>query len=337
MELIRALKALADPMRLRIFAAVSEEELTVGEVQEIVGSVQSSVSRNLAILRDAGFVQDRKEGTSVYFSARRNMPEPARELIGSLQFGLAEIPGAKQDQARLEACRRRRRQRSQDYFESLAGDWERIRKSYFDDRVTSLAIEKLLPRDLMLADIGCGTGSLTFELARFAAKVTGVDLSPEMLRRARAAAKQRRLRNLEFLQGDALDLPLPARAVDAAFCVMVLHFLAEPRRAIRELCRVTRARGTVILVDLVKHREEWMREQMAHRWLGFEREEIETWFREAGVADIEYELTGAFAGEKIARNGKQPVEIFVARAAVPGAGARAREGNNNGAKQQRRR
>jgi ArsR family transcriptional regulator len=337
MELIRALKALADPMRLRIFAAVSEEELTVGEVQEIVGSVQSSVSRNLAILRDAGFVQDRKEGTSVYFSARQSMPEPARELIGSLQFSLAEIPGAKQDQARLEACRRRRRQRSQDYFESLAGDWERIRKSYFDDRVTSLAIEKLLPRDLVLADVGCGTGSLTFELARFAAKVTGVDLSPEMLRRARAAAKQRRLRNLEFLQGDALDLPLPARAVDAAFCVMVLHFLTEPRRAIRELCRVTRAGGTVILVDLVKHREEWMREQMAHRWLGFERVEIETWFREAGVADIEYELTGAFAGEKIARNGKQPVEIFVARGALPGSVARAREGNNDGAKQQRRR
>src|SRR5687767_15797335 len=88
MEFVRTLKALADPLRLRILAAVAEEELTVGEVQDVVASMQSSVSRNLAILREAGFVQDRKEGTSVYFSARRNMPEPARELFKSLHSRL---------------------------------------------------------------------------------------------------------------------------------------------------------------------------------------------------------------------------------------------------------
>jgi ArsR family transcriptional regulator len=170
MEFVRTLKALADPLRLRILAAVAEEELTVGEVQEVVESVQSSVSRNLAILRAAGFVQDRKEGTSVYFTARQDMPEPARELFASLQTRLAEIPEVKKDQARLEQCRRRRLQRSRSYFESVAGDWERIRKSYFDDRVTSLAIEKLLPANLTIADIGCGTGSLTFELARGSAR-----------------------------------------------------------------------------------------------------------------------------------------------------------------------
>jgi ubiquinone/menaquinone biosynthesis C-methylase UbiE len=318
MELVRALKALADPLRLRIFAAVAEEELTVGEVQDVVDSVQSSVSRNLAILRDAGFVQDRKEGTSVYFSARRNMPDAARELFNSLQFRLADIPEIKQDQARLEECRRRRRQRSQGYFESVAGDWERIRKSYFDDRVTSLAIEKLLRRGLILADVGCGTGSLTLELARFAGKVIGVDLAREMLRRARSLAKERQLRNVEFRQGDALDLPVQSQSVDAAFCVMVLHFLPDPQRAIAELCRIARRGGTVILVDLVKHQQDWMREQMAHRWLGFEKEQIADWFRQAGVSQLEYELTGAFAGEKMARNGNRPVEIFVARAALPG-------------------
>lgn len=316
MEFVRALKALADPLRLRIFAAVSEEELTVGEVQEVVDSVQSSVSRNLAILREAGFVQDRKEGTSVYFSARRNMPEPARELYKSLQLRLAQIPEVKRDQVRLQECRRRRRQRSQGYFESVAGDWEHIRRSYFDDRVTSLAIEKLLPRNLTLADVGCGTGSLTFELARFAGKVIGIDLAREMLRRARAIAKERELRNVEFRQGDALNLPLKSHSVDAAFCVMVLHFLPDPQLAIADLCRITRSGGTVILVDLVKHQQNWMREQMAHRWLGFEKGQIEGWFRDAGVPHLDYELTGAFAGEKMARNGNRPVEIFVARASM---------------------
>ena len=317
MNFVRTLKALADPLRLRVLAAVAEEELTVGEVQEVVASVQSSVSRNLAILREAGFVQDRKEGTSVYFSARSDMPEAARELFQSLKTRLAEIPEVNKDQLRLAECRRRRLRRSAGYFESLAGDWERIRKSYFDDRVTSLAIEKLLPRDLTLADIGCGTGSLTFELARFARKVIGVGLSSEMLKRARSVAQERSVRNVEFRQGDALKLPLKSHSVDAAFCVMVLHFVPDPARAIAGLCRVVRSGGSVILVDLVEHSQEWMREQMAHQWLGFDRGSIESWFRDAGAAVLDYDLTGSYAGEKIARNGNRPVEIFVARASLP--------------------
>ena len=319
MEFVRTLKALADPLRLRVLAAVTEEELTVGEVQEVVASAQSAVSRNLAILREAGFVHDRKEGTSVYFSVRSNMPEPAGELFKSLQSRLAEIPEVKRDQERLAECRRRRLQRSQGYFESVAGDWERIRKSYFDDRVTSLAIEKLLPQNLTVADIGCGTGSLTFELARFAGKVIGVDLSKEMLRRARAVARERQLSNVEFRQGDALKPPLASHSVDAAFCVMVLHFLPDPQRAIAGLCRVTRPGGSVILVDLVQHKQDWMREQMAHQWLGFDHALINRWFREGGAESVDYDLTGSFAGEKIARNGNRPVEIFVARAALPAA------------------
>jgi ubiquinone/menaquinone biosynthesis C-methylase UbiE len=317
MDVVRSLKALADPLRLRVLAAVAEEELTVGEVQDVVGSVQSSVSRNLAILRQAGFVQDRKEGTNVYFSVRANMAEETRELFQTLQARLAEMPEVKKDRARLEECRRRRLRRSASYFESVAGDWERIRKSYFDDRVTSLAIEKLLPRNLTLADIGCGTGSLTFELARFARKVIGVDLSGEMLRRARDIAKERELDNVEFRQGDVLKLPLESHSVDAAFCVMVLHFLPDPARAIAGLCRVVRPGGAVILVDLVEHKQEWMREQMAHQWLGFDHRAVEDWFRQAGVSALDYDLTGSYAGEKLARNGNRPVEIFVARAALP--------------------
>ncbi|HWP23323.1 MAG TPA: metalloregulator ArsR/SmtB family transcription factor [Candidatus Binatia bacterium] len=317
MDFVRTLKALADPLRLRVLAAVSEDELTVGEVQEVVQSVQSSVSRNLAILRDAGFVQDRKEGTSVYFTLRRDMPEPAREIFKSLQPRLGALPEVQRDRARLAQCRRRRAQRSRSYFESVAGDWERIRKSYFDDRVASLAIEKLLPGDLGVADIGCGTGSLTVELARFARKVIGVDLSQEMLRRARAVVAERGLRNVELRRGDALDLPVASRSVDAAFCVMVLHFLEDPARAIRELCRITRPGGSVIVVDLVEHQQVWMREQMAHRWLGFERAAIEKWFFDAGAASVDYDLTGSFAGARLARNGNRPVEIFVARARQP--------------------
>lgn len=316
MDIVRTIKALGDPLRLRVLAAVSQEELTVGEVQEVVGSVQSSVSRNLAILREAGFIQDRKEGTNVYFSARLDMPAPAQELFKSLRDRIKNLPEAKRDRARLEHCRRRRLSRSRSYFEAVAGDWERIRRSYFDDRVASLAIEKLLPRNLVLADVGCGTGSLTFELARFARKVIGVDLSQEMLWRARELAQEKKLTNVDLRFGDALKLPIATHSVDAAFCVMVLHFLPAPQKAIAELCRIVRWGGLIVLVDLVQHKQEWMREQMAHRWLGFDRNAIEDSFRTAGAEGVDYELTGSYAGEKMARNGNQPVEIFVARASL---------------------
>lgn len=333
MELVRTLKAFADPLRLRILAAVAQGELTVGEVQEVVDSVQSAVSRNLGLLREAGFVRGRREGTNVYFSLRSDMPGPARELFRTFRSKLAELPEVKEDEKRLRQCRQRRLARSRNYFETIAGDWERIRKSYFDDRVASIAIEKLLPAGLALADVGCGTGSLSFELARFAGRVIGIDTSAPMLRRARAIARQNKIDNVVFRTGDAMALPLPTDSVDGAFCVMVLHFLADPERAVAELCRITRPGGCVIVVDLIEHTQEWMRAEMAHRWLGFARQAVESWFRRAGVDAIDYELTGAFAGERLARNGKRPVELFVARAVMPsgklaasGAGAR-RRGN----------
>jgi ubiquinone/menaquinone biosynthesis C-methylase UbiE len=138
-----------------------------------------------------------------------------------------------------------------------------------------------------------------------------------MLRRAKNLAKETQRRNVEFHRGDALKLPLESRSVDATFCVMVLHFLADPQRAVTELCRITRGGGSVIIVDLVKHNQPWMREQMAHHWLGFDKNSVEAWFRGGGAREIDYHLTGSFAGEKLARNGNRPVEIFVARASLP--------------------
>lgn len=316
MDWVRTLKALADPTRLRILGAVAEEELTVGEIQEVVASVQSAVSRNLAILREAGFVRDRREGTNVYFALRRDMAAPARRLFDSAAEGLAGLPEAKEDRRRLQRCRENRARLSRDYFEAVAGDWERIRKSCFDERLGSLALEKLVPRNLTIADVGCGTGSLTFELARFAKKVVAVDLSDEMLRRARQLARDRKVDNVEFRRGDAEKLPLAAAAVDTAFSVMVLHFLKDPARAVRELVRVTRPGGSIILLDLVPHKQGWMRDEMAHLWLGFDRALIEKWLRAAGAAEVEFELTGSYAGAKAKKNGKSPVEIFVARAIV---------------------
>jgi ubiquinone/menaquinone biosynthesis C-methylase UbiE len=324
MDLTRIIKALADSTRLRILAAVAEEELTVGEIREVVDSVQSAVSRNLAILREAGFVRDRREGTNVYFSLRRDMAGPANKLFESAAASFTDLPKAQEDRKRLGRCREKRMRQSRGYFEAIAGDWERIRKSCFDDRLSSLALEKLLPSNLVLADIGCGTGSLTRELARVAKKVIAVDLSQEMIRRAKLLTREKDISNVEFRRGDAAALPLSRDSVDAAFCVMVLHFLECPERAVRELCRVTRPGGSIVLLDLVPHEQEWMRGEMAHRWLGFDRSTIAKWFRAAGCAGVDFELTGSYAGGKAKRNGKRPVEIFVARAKLSAASQKAK-------------
>jgi ArsR family transcriptional regulator len=183
--------------------------------------------------------------------------------------------------------------------------------------VTSLAIEKLLPPNLVLADIGCGTGTLTFELARLGKRVIGIDLSRAMIQHAKRLAKQNEIRNVEFRSGDAEKLPLESRSVDAAFCVMVLHFLENPRKAIAELCRVTRPGGSVILIDLIPHEQEWMRTEMTHRWLGFDRPTIQGWLRTAGAEAIDYDLSGSYAGDKTEKNGKRRVEIFIARGRLP--------------------
>ena len=111
--------------------------------------------------------------------------------------------------------------------------------------------------------------------------------------------------------------------------MLVLHFLPDPARAIAGLCRVVRPGGAIILVDLVEHKQQWMREQMAHQWLGFDRASIEGWFRAAGAVTVDYDLTGSYAGEKLARNGNRPVEIFVARASLPVKSASSRNRKHN--------
>jgi SAM-dependent methyltransferase len=145
-----------------------------------------------------------------------------------------------------------------------------------------------------------------------------------MLKRAESVARERGIGNVEFRRGDAEQIPLESATVDAAFSVMVLHFLADPARAVAELVRITRPGGSVVLLDLVPHAQEWMRDEMAHRWLGFDRAEVEQWLRAAGCEEIEFELTGSYAGERAKKNGKRAVEIFVARASAP---ERAAEGD----------
>jgi len=297
MDLVRTFKALSDPTRLRILAAVAEDEFDGrrGPRGRGLGPV-----RGVAQSGDppgGGFRARPAGGHERLFLAPPRHGGPGEKLFDSAAAGLCRSAESRRGRRRLDRCRQKRTRRSRGYFEAIAGDWERIRQSCFDDRLSSLALEKLLPANLVLADIGCGTGSLTRELARFAKKVIGVDLSPEMLRRANLLAREGEISNVEFRRGDAEKLPLARQSVDAAFCVMVLHFLEQPERALRELCRVTRrAARSCSWTSCRTRRSGCRRRWRTVGWASIDPRS-KKWFRAAGCTEVDFELTGSYAGE----------------------------------------
>jgi ArsR family transcriptional regulator len=282
----KVFKILADPTRVRILRLLEQEELIVGELMSILGMAQSRVSRHLAILREAGLLADRRDGTFVAY--RLILPEdgPWHDAWELARRSLSGDPTAERDDTMLRrALARRKPQAGRNFFDEVGGpEWDALRQVLGDDLLRARATSMLAPPGLRVADIGTGTGILAVELAALGLDVVGIDRSEAMLEAARAkrptgpgAGK------LEFEVGDAHALPLADASVDAAFAHMVLHSLEEPERAIREMARVVRPGGQVILVDFLPHGHVWMEQELGLLWLGFEAETIHEWITGAGL------------------------------------------------------
>jgi arsenite methyltransferase len=200
---------------------------------------------------------------------------------------------------------------SRAYFADVADDWDELRTGYFTEAMRDAAIARArLAPDAVVADIGTGTGFVTRGLAPHVARVFGFDESPEMLAVARRNLAAFENVTLRQAQGDVL--PLPAGSVDAVFGNMYLHHTPDPAAAIVEMVRVLRPDGSLVLTDLDAHDQEWMREAMADRWLGFERDAVRAWYAAAGLTEIEVDCaagsccTAAPGGESLT------LSIFVA-------------------------
>jgi len=279
------LSALSDATRSRILLLLDRHELTVSELCGIVQLPQSTVSRHLKALADSGWVAARAEGTSnLYTMTREDLDPSARRLWQLVREQVGSSPAATQDHRRLQAALAERRTKSQEFFSSSAGQWDRVRDELFGDRFHLAAFAALADATWTVGDLGCGTGQVSAALAPFVSQVIAVDASAAMLQ----AAKKRlhAFDNVELRRGELEALPIDEGHLDAATLMLVLHHVPEPERALREIARVLKPRGRAVIVDMLPHDRDGYRQQMGHVWLGFSDEHVRRLFEDAGFEEI---------------------------------------------------
>jgi ArsR family transcriptional regulator len=275
------LASLADTTRSRLLLLLDRHELTVSELCGIMQLPQSTVSRHLKALADSGWVSARADGTShLYTMTREELDAPARRLWSLVRDQVGPTPAAAQDQRRLQAALAERRTKSQEFFSSAAGQWDRLRDELYGERFHLGALAALAQGDWVLGDLGCGTGETSATLAPFVQHVIGVDASSAMLQAARKRLQP--FDNVELRRGELEALPIDDARIDAATLMLVLHYVAEPARALAEVARVLKPGGRLILVDMLPHDRDSYRQQMGHVWLGFAEDQVLRLLEEPG-------------------------------------------------------
>lgn len=290
-------KAMADSSRLRLMAVLVRGEFTVQELTRILRMGQSRISRHLKILTEAGVLTVKRQGTWSYYRAGGENPLFAA-ILPLLERELENLPERGSDLAGQAAVLDERRRRSQEFFDSHARQWDSLVRTILpvpDYRERLLA---LVPGGTAVLEIGLGTGGLLPGLVARASRVIGVDHSPSMLEEARRRLALAGLAGIELRLGEMGHLPLPDGEVGCAVANMVLHHAADPVAVLREIRRVLAPSGVVVLADLGRHEREWVREQLADQWLGFDEGELLAWLGAAGFGGCTVERIAAAAGEE---------------------------------------
>lgn len=281
---LASLQAASEATRLRLLALLLEAELTVSELVAILGQSQPRVSRHLKLLLEAGLVQRHREGSWAFFLIAEGtaMARLARTIVAHID---PLDPTISADRARLQEARRVRSKIAAAYFAAHAPNWDTIRSLHVaEETVERAVLEEVGDRPLhALLDLGTGTGRMLELLAPRADRAVGVDQSPPMLNLARTRLERAGLRNVQLRQGDIYALPLEGADYDLVIVHQVLHYLDDPGRAVREAARALRPGGRLLVVDFAPHQHEFLRDQHAHRRLGFTTQEVEAYLRDAGL------------------------------------------------------
>jgi ArsR family transcriptional regulator len=277
--------ALSDPTRCRVLLLLEKHELTVSELCAVLQMPQSSVSRHLKTLADDGWVTSRRDATSRFYSMPVDeLDSGAKRLWPLIREQVGGARSSAQDERRLKGVLTRRRAKSQEFFASAAGGWDRLRSELFGDAFFLWGVLGLIDPALVVGDLGCGTGQLTEVLAPYVGRVIAVDGSADMLDAARARVGA--AGNVDLRQGDLENLPLAPGELDAAMLSLVLHYAPAPARALAEVGRVVRSGGRVLVVDMLPHDRQEYQSQMGHVWLGFTDKQISRFLAGAGFADV---------------------------------------------------
>jgi ubiquinone/menaquinone biosynthesis C-methylase UbiE len=287
-SLVAMLRAAGDPTRLRLLLLLRQAELTVSELIEIVGQSQPRVSRHLKLLGEAGLLERFKEGSWVFYRAA---DRGKGAELGAALAALADPSLSQADTVRLAHVRQTRAAAAAAYFKANAPEWERIRALHAPEKDVEAAIVKSMTARPIenLLDAGTGTGRMLELLAPYARRAVGVDVSPEMLAIARDRLLRGDFKNTQVRLADTYRLPFGADAFDAVLFHQVLHYLDDPGAAVAEAARVMAPGGRLLIADFAPHALEFLRQDYAHRRLGFSDREVESWFASAGLRPGESE------------------------------------------------
>jgi len=282
-ELLTGLRAVAEPTRLRLLALCSENELTVSELTTILGQSQPRVSRHLKLLCEGGLLERFREGNWVFYRLARLGGRKLAERLASLLP--TDDPVILRDRERLSEIERERERAAGAYFAQNAHQWGAIRSLHVDERDVEAALADRLGsrpvRDLL--DIGTGTGRMLELFGPRVERAVGVDRSRDMLAVARVNLERAMLRNCTARLGDMYALPFTTPSFDLVILHQVLHFAERPAEAVAEAARVLRPGGQLLIVDFAPHQLETLREDHAHRRLGFADDEVQEWSTKAGL------------------------------------------------------
>jgi ArsR family transcriptional regulator len=285
-SILKALRALSDATRLRIIALLEKDELSVHEFQEITGMGQSRISTHLGLLQSAGLVQSRREGKRTFYRLAQAAQEERKDFLKLAIQGARELPDHSADQINLKRLLKRRQQKAQVYFNQVAGRFGRVYGPGRSWQGFGHLLLRVLP-PLVVADLGSGEGLLSELLARRCKKVIAVDNSRKIVAFGSARAKKNGLKNLEFRLGDLQNPPIDPESVDLVILSQALHHAEDPAVAISSAHRLLRARGQIMVLDLLKHGFEKARESYGDRWLGFAESDLHRWLEDAGFRKIE--------------------------------------------------
>lgn len=311
-DALGVLRAAAEETRLRILALLMEGELSVSDLTDILGQSQPRISRHLKLLVEAGLVERHREGAWAFFrliEARTGLVEP---LVGGLDRASAPLS---EDRARLDAVRVQRAEAAQTFFSRLAPKWDQLRSLHVPEAMVEAAVLDVLgPRPVRsLIDLGTGTGRMLGLLAPRAGRATGLDSSHAMLSVARANLERAGLSGVDLRQGDIHAPPFGRGGFDLVVVHQVLHYLDDPARALREAARLVAPGGRLLVVDFAPHDLEFLREDQAHRRLGFADDQVAGWLADAGLgpASVRHLVPGGAGDDQLT------VTLWLAAAAEP--------------------
>jgi DNA-binding transcriptional ArsR family regulator/protein-L-isoaspartate O-methyltransferase len=277
-------RALSDPTRQKIMQLLLRAELNVSELVEILNQPQSTVSRHLRVLSTAGLADDRRAGTTAYYSAHPAGAE-SQTLTARLMVWLSEQPIPQGLEERLQRALRERDGSSVGFFDRLGRKWDDLRRGAFGEAFAFEAMIGLLPSEWTVADIGTGTGFLLPILAEHFSRVIAIEPAANMLECAKRRLTGKAPERVSFQQGDLSHLPMADASCNLVIAGLVIHHVERPSEALLEMHRVLRPGGRVLIIEQQSHENQKFYETMQDRWWGFEPREFCRMLGKAGFAD----------------------------------------------------